>query len=104
MSILIKIEEFFRKRKINNRYKIFKEVQQVLASIDERINGSDAVVYSLSICSDYETMQFTLDKIFKTFSKIDDSKKKEYKNLLAFLLYIRFALNFHGGYLGILWI
>lgn len=109
MSILIKIEEFFRNRKLNNQKKIFITVQNILRKIDADNRNSDNLVMSLAMACDYKTLYFTLNRILIAVNHGIKTEKnpealKYYRKCQSFFGFLKFVLDFHGGYLGALWL
>ena len=109
MLILIKIEEYFRNRKIKNQKKVFEEVQKVIRKIDFDSNGSDGTISALASACDYKTLYFTLTRILVALNsalKIEKNKSARafYKKGRSFFGFLKFILDFNGGYLGFLWL
>ena len=109
MSILIQIEEYIRKRKIQNRQKIFNKVQEVLRQIDLDTNGRDGLITSAASACNYDTLYFTTLRILEASNsglKKDKNfqAKSMYKNCRALFGFIKFVLDFYGGVLGVFWL
>lgn len=109
MLILIKIEEYFRKRKLKNQEKVFRQVQQIVRQIDSDKNGSDGTISALACACNYETFYFTLIKILAAVGEGKRSakgkeEKKFYKEAQKLFGYLKFVLDYYGGTLGVLWL
>lgn len=109
MSILIRIVEFFRKTKIKNREKIFKDLQATIRQLDLDQNGTNGAINTLASACNYDTFYFTLLRIlsaikFKIKTEKDPKVIKYYKNNQIFFGFLKFLLDYYGGYLGFLWL
>lgn len=71
--------------------------------------GSDGLFFALTSASDYKTMYFVLDKVILA-AKVGIKKEKEanaknlYRDALRLFGMLKFLMDYHGGYLGFLWL
>ena len=74
-------------------------------------NENDGLVSVLASSSDYDTLQANLDRATIVCTRVIKSKNKdpmqlksEYKKIRNFCGFLKFTLDYHGGYLGFLWL
>ena len=65
---------------------------------------------SLAMACDYKTLYFTLNRILIAINHGIHTEKKNkeaikyYKKCQSLFGFLKFVLDFHGGYLGVLWL
>ena len=109
MSILTKIEEHIKRKKLENQEKVYQRVHKILLEMDPVVQQAlEEVAENLIAASNYETLMKTINNLIDCceYAVVHGSlgNIKVFKNLWLTLLRFKICILFFSGYLGFLWL